>query len=360
MECTRSMGCACADCAAFADFALPVTKSAIDYGSEGEEAEAPESAEPMPMEVEGEEHEQETTQQHDECEPAQAPNTPTKQDSFPRAGTGSGQSAQAEASVGGGFAAFAPAGGGAAAADTVPPPSPALDAMELDVAVPQAPAEQLPPPAMPAVSASALDGDPGAAPPAEEVFDGPLADRVTHKNWKARKGAALEMAALFESAASGEAPCFAGPAAGMLPKLFHDNNMAVRQCAIEAAISYADKVSPGAVADLAEAVAKPLAEKCLAERRTRAKAEVPPHTTLTSSVLIDRQRYPLLPLCPLLPPSEWLVMPHRLAREHSRECVAWARGDRVHARRSWCLSSSRWGSSRRWRRCWRRWWLARR
>jgi cytoskeleton-associated protein 5 len=103
----------------------------------------------------------------------------------------------------------------------------------------------------------------------EEAFEGTLAERLVHKSWKARQAAAIELKALFEGAADGNAPCFS-EYAGQLPKLLGDSNVSVLGEAVAAAISYADKAANAA--QITESIAKPLVEKCLGANRVAVRS----------------------------------------------------------------------------------------
>ena len=77
------------------------------------------------------------------------------------------------------------------------------------------------------------------APPAQaDVFDGPLASRLVHKNWKARMGAAEELGELFSAAgAGGDGSSFTEFEAALF-KLLKDSNMAVLDKVIGAALRW--------------------------------------------------------------------------------------------------------------------------
>ena len=79
----------------------------------------------------------------------------------------------------------------------------------------------------------------------EEVFDGTLAERLAHKNWKARQAAAIELKALFDGVADGDAPCFC-EYAGLLPQLLSDSNVSVLEQAVAVAVSYVEKAADAA------------------------------------------------------------------------------------------------------------------
>lgn len=105
----------------------------------------------------------------------------------------------------------------------------------------------------------------------EEVHEGTLAERLVHKNWKARQAAAVELQAVFDAAGSGDAPCFA-EYAGLLPKMLKDSNAAALANAVAAATSYVHKADNAA--QITESIAQPLVEKCLAAKAsTRNAAE---------------------------------------------------------------------------------------
>eukprot|EP01045_Picozoa_sp_COSAG04_P011613 COSAG04_NODE_753_length_10568_cov_1.796733_3_plen_533_part_00 len=102
-----------------------------------------------------------------------------------------------------------------------------------------------------------------ARPVEAETFDGSLAERLVHKNWKARQAAAIELKALFDSAEP-DAACFA-EYSELLPKMLGDSNVSVLDKMVGAVLSYADKAP--AAAQAAPAIGKPLIEKCLAANR---------------------------------------------------------------------------------------------
>ena len=355
MECTRQMGCMCADCSMFATVSLKEvqTKQAIDYGPEDDamdvdEPEAAPAEEEAPAPVEGARpqplsHPRAARSQPartDAAPPAEEPAEPAAAAEEPAAAEDDGapslaldpatitkklkvvelrellserglstqgnkdvlierlhdwatggdaesasdeiaeQQAEAVAEVAAEVAAPAAEEGYASASECLRNSSckctdcvPAVAEVPVGSAAPLTTGSEMPTEqatgcaAKPQPRQQHFSHSPHALLPARpveaETFDGSLAERLVHKNWKARQAAAIELKALFDSAEP-DAACFA-EYSELLPKMLGDSNVSVLDKMVGAVLSYADKAP--AAAQAAPAIGKPLIEKCLAANR---------------------------------------------------------------------------------------------
>jgi cytoskeleton-associated protein 5 len=106
----------------------------------------------------------------------------------------------------------------------------------------------------------------GAA-PAAPAFEGPLADRLVHKNWKARQLAYQELQALFEAQADPVATAFQEHRP-LFKKMLSDSNASALGSAIGAVVVFVDKAA--GAADITEDVAGVIVDKCMMQKKAEA------------------------------------------------------------------------------------------
>ena len=114
-----------------------------------------------------------------------------------------------------------------------------------------------------------MDGPP---PPEEDFTQIPIADRLVHKNWKARVSAYESLIKSFQNSASDNDPAFKpylnNP--DLLRKIVADANAVAQEKGVECVVNFV-KFAGEYAARTREVVAPALVEKCLGSTRTGTK-----------------------------------------------------------------------------------------
>ena len=114
-----------------------------------------------------------------------------------------------------------------------------------------------------------MDGPP---PPEEDFTQIPVADRLVHKNWKARVSAYESLIKSFQNSASDNDPAFKpylnNP--DLLRKIVADANAVAQEKGVECVVNFV-KFAGEYAARTREVVAPALVEKCLGSTRTGTK-----------------------------------------------------------------------------------------
>ena len=114
-----------------------------------------------------------------------------------------------------------------------------------------------------------MDGPP---PPEEDFTQIPIADRLVHKNWKARVSAYESLIKSFQNSASDNDPVFKpylnNP--DLLRKIVADSNAVAQEKGVECVVNLV-KFAGEYAARTREVVAPALVEKCLGSTRTGTK-----------------------------------------------------------------------------------------
>ena len=121
----------------------------------------------------------------------------------------------------------------------------------------------------PVVSLRPMDGPP---PPEEDFSQIPIADRIVHKNWKARVSAYETLIKSFQTSASDNDPIFKpylnNP--DLLKKTVSDSNAVAQEKGVECVVNLV-KFAGEYAARTREVVAPALVEKCLGSTRAGTK-----------------------------------------------------------------------------------------
>lgn len=112
----------------------------------------------------------------------------------------------------------------------------------------------------------------GPSPPEEDFTQIPIADRLVHKNWKARVSAYESLIKNFQNSASDNDPVFKqylnNP--DLLRKIVSDSNAVAQEKGVECVVSLV-KFAGEYAARTREVVAPALVEKCLGSTRAGTK-----------------------------------------------------------------------------------------
>lgn len=114
--------------------------------------------------------------------------------------------------------------------------------------------------------------DSGAPPPEEDFTTLPVADRLAHKNWKARVSGYETLAKTFSTTASDSDPAFKPYTShpDLLRKIALDSNAVAQEKAVDCLINFVKFAGENA-AKSREAVVPALVEKCLGSTRAGTK-----------------------------------------------------------------------------------------
>ena len=122
---------------------------------------------------------------------------------------------------------------------------------------------------LPSSSLRLMDGPP---PPEEDFTQIPIADRLVHKNWKARVSAYESLIKSFQNSASDNDPVFKpylnNP--DLLKKIVTDSNAVAQEKGVECVVNFV-KFAGEYAARTREVAAPALVEKCLGSTRAGTK-----------------------------------------------------------------------------------------